>query len=91
MQHNVYFGGAVQSLGFVHAGGAATVGVMDPGQYEFSTGLPEKVDIIAGGIEAKMPGEDWRFFNAGESFNVPAHSKFQVRLESAVAYVCWFG
>ena len=46
MKHNVYFGGTVQSIGFDHAGGSATVGVMEAGEYEFSTGAKERMDEI---------------------------------------------
>lgn len=91
MKHNVYFGGNVQSLGFDHAAGTATVGVMEAGEYEFSTGLKEQVDIVSGAIEVKLPGLDWADFIAGESFNAPADAKFQVRMKAQVAYVCWFG
>jgi purine/pyrimidine-nucleoside phosphorylase len=91
VKHNVYFGGTVQSLGFDHAAGTATVGVMEAGEYEFSTGLKERVDVVSGVIEVKLPGQDWVAFAAGTSFNAPADSKFQVRMKAQVAYVCWFG
>lgn len=91
MKHNVYFGGAVQSLGFDHAAGTATVGVMEAGEYEFSTGLKERVDVISGVIEVKLPGRDWAAFTPGTSFSAPADSKFHVRMKAQVAYVCWFG
>jgi uncharacterized protein YaiE (UPF0345 family) len=91
VKHNSYFGGAVQSLGFDHDKGSATLGVMSAGEYEFSTGAPEKMDVVSGVIEAKLPGADWRAFKAGESFNVPGDSKFNVRLKAEAAYVCWFG
>lgn len=90
MKHNTYFGGAVQSLGFDHAGGNATVGVMEAGEYEFSTGAPEKMDIVSGVIDVKLPGADWKSYKGGESFDAPANSKFQVRMTAQVAYVCWF-
>jgi uncharacterized protein YaiE (UPF0345 family) len=91
LKHNVYFGGTVQSIGFDHAGGSATVGVMEAGEYEFSTGAKERMDIVSGVIDVKLPGRDWASFVAGESFDVPADSKFQVRPKTQVAYVCWFG
>jgi uncharacterized protein YaiE (UPF0345 family) len=49
------------------------------------------MDVVSGVIEAKLPGADWRAFKAGESFNVPGDSKFNVRLKAEAAYVCWFG
>lgn len=90
MKHNTYFSGAVQSLGFAHAGGEATVGVMEAGEYEFTTGAPEKIDIVSGVVEVKLPGADWKSCKAGESFNAPANAKFQIRMAGQVAYVCWF-
>jgi uncharacterized protein YaiE (UPF0345 family) len=91
VKHNVYFGGAVQSLSFDHADGTATVGVMEAGEYEFATGLKERVDVVSGAIEVKLPGQDWATFAAGSTFNAPADAKFQVRMKAPVAYVCWFG
>jgi uncharacterized protein YaiE (UPF0345 family) len=90
MKHNTYFDGAVQSIGFAHDTGAATVGVMAPGAYEFSTGKPEKMDVVAGVIDVKLPGGEWKTYKAGESFNVPGEAKFNVRMQVEVAYVCWF-
>jgi uncharacterized protein YaiE (UPF0345 family) len=91
VKHNSYFGGAVQSLGFTHARGAASVGVMEPGSYEFSTGAPERMTIVSGDIEYRLPGEGWRAVAAGGEFCVPGEVKFDVRLTTPVAYVCWFG
>jgi hypothetical protein len=67
------------------------VGVMDPGTYEFSTGAPERMTIVAGDIEYRLPGEAWRKVAAGGEFVVPGGVKFDVRLPAQVAYVCWFG
>ncbi len=91
MKHHSYFGGAVQSLGFTHERGEATLGVMEPGEYEFGTGAPERVDIIAGTIEAKLPGGEWTAYTAGQHFSVPGNVKFHVRMSAQVAYACWFG
>lgn len=91
MKHNSYFGGAVQSLGFSHAGGDGTVGVMDPGEYEFGTGAPERMQIVSGEIEYQLPGEAWKSVTGPGEFHVPGDTKFLVRMKRPVAYVCWFG
>ncbi len=90
MKHNTYFNGAVQSLGFTHEKGEATLGVMEPGEYEFGTGAPERMDIISGTIEAKLPGGEWQSYAGGQTFNVPGNSKFNVRARTQIAYACWF-
>lgn len=41
IKHNTYFDGKVQSLGINTAEGYATLGVMEPGAYTFSTSSEE--------------------------------------------------
>ena len=60
MKHNSYFDGKVQSLGLNTTEGYATVGVIEPGQYNFKTDAEERVQIVAGRLKAKLPGKDWR-------------------------------
>ena len=91
MKHNVYFDGAVQSLAFAHRGGQATIGVMEPGVYEFTTGAPERMQIVAGDAEYKRGDSDWIAAPAGAEFSVPGNASFQIRMNTQVAYVCWFG
>jgi hypothetical protein len=91
VKHNTYFDGRVQSLSFAHAAGEATVGVMEPGTYEFSTGAPERMQIVSGDIEFQLPGQDWKRVAGGGEFRVPGNVKFNVRMTTHVAYVCWFG
>ena len=92
MNHKSYFDGAVQSLGFSHAGGDATVGVMEPGSYTFSTGAPERMQVVAGVLGYRLPDGEWKTAKAGEQFNIAGNlAKFEFRAEGQVAYVCWFG
>lgn len=47
--HNVYFEGKVQSLGFTDAvGNDWTVGVLEPGEYEFDASRYEMVEVLQG-------------------------------------------
>lgn len=89
--HNVYFDGAVQSLGLATANGKATIGVMKKGSYVFSTSSPEKMVIISGILEVKLAGGDLQQYKAEETFDVAANSSFEVTCDSDVAYLCYYG
>jgi uncharacterized protein YaiE (UPF0345 family) len=90
--HNTYFDGGVQSLGFETAAGRATVGVIAPGTYDFNTDAPERMEIVAGSCRYKLAGAaDWKTVKAGESFDVPGKSSFQIEQTEPLHYVCHFG
>lgn len=91
MKHNVYFDGKVQSLGFANADGDATVGVIEPGTYSFSTSRPEEMFVVLGVLGYRLPGGDWGSVTTGQAFDVPAGVSFEVRAEASVAYRCRFG
>ncbi|MDF0734277.1 pyrimidine/purine nucleoside phosphorylase [Pseudomonas entomophila] len=86
---NEYFDGTVKSIGFNGEEGPATVGVMAPGEYEFGTAKREIMHVVAGALTVKLPGSDsWDTFAAGSQFNVPADSKFQLKVAVDTAYLC---
>lgn len=88
---NEYFDGNVKSLGFENAQGRATVGVMEKGEYEFNTASPEKMTLISGSWELKLPGSDaYVPFGAGETVSIPGDSVFQLRIVETSAYHCAF-
>jgi uncharacterized protein YaiE (UPF0345 family) len=91
LQHNGYFEGKVQSVGFERNGRRQTVGVIDVGEFHFGTEAPERMTIVSGELQARLPGDDaWRVYPAGTSFEVPAKSGFDVRALAPAAYVCEF-
>ena len=90
MKHNSYFEGKVQSLGINGPKGYATVGVIEPGQYSFSTAQEEQMTVIAGVLRAKLPGKDWADFGEGRFFIVPPKATFEVEAKSDVAYICYY-
>jgi uncharacterized protein YaiE (UPF0345 family) len=91
IQVNEYFNGNVKSLTLQANGNKATCGVMTAGEYEFSTGLKEIMTVVAGAMSVKLPGAaDWKTFTAGDKFEVPANSKFQLKLSADAAYLCEF-
>jgi uncharacterized protein YaiE (UPF0345 family) len=90
IQHNVYFGGTVQSLGFSADGEYTTVGVITSGEYRFTTDYPERTTITSGTLNVRLPGEAWKPFRVGESFSVAAGVEFDLRVDADVGYLCEF-
>lgn len=88
MKHSSYFEGKVQSLSLSETEGAATVGVIEPGTYEFSTSSIEHMTVIAGQLRARLPGGEWLDYAAGKGFTVPSGVKFQVEAKADTAYIC---
>lgn len=90
LEGNSYFDGAVTSRTVNFADGSKkTLGFMLPGEYEFGTAAPELMEIISGELEVKLPGSDvWVSIQGGESFDVPANSKFQVNVSTITDYCC---
>ena|SRR2546423_14711579 len=90
IRHNVYFEGAVQSLGFSADGEYATVGVISPGRYRFMTEHPERTTITSGVLKVRLRGENWRSLRIGQAFAVAAGVAFDLQAEMDVAYLCEF-
>ena len=91
MKHNSYFGGQVQSLSLVVDGVPATVGVMEPGKYTFSTSSEEHMTVTAGELDVKLPGDSqWQSHTAGSAFVVPPGTSFEVEARADVAYICLY-
>ncbi len=90
---NVYFGGSVTSRTVLFADGAKkTLGVMLPGEYEFGADCREVMEILAGDLEIKLPGDAaFRPVKPGESFEVPAGTRFQLRVRTLADYCCSYG
>ena len=89
---NEYFDGKVKSIALQTATLPATVGVMEPGEYEFGTSQREVMTVVSGSMDALLPGaSEWTTFGEGDSFEVDANVKFQVKMEGQVAYFCTYG
>ncbi|HDL6962692.1 TPA: pyrimidine/purine nucleoside phosphorylase [Yersinia enterocolitica] len=90
LKFNEYFTGKVKSIGFDSDSiGQASVGVMEKGEYTFSTAKPEEMTVITGSLKVLIPGSpDWQVFNPGETFYVPANSEFNLQVAEASSYLC---
>ena len=88
---NVYFKGGVTSRTVIFPDGSKkTLGIMQPGQYEFNTADREIMEILSGELEVLLPEEGWRVVRGGQSVEVPANSKFAMRVSSLTDYCCSF-
>lgn len=90
---NVYFEGKCVSHSIQLADGTKkSVGVIMPATLTFNTGAAEIMETVAGQCKVLLKGEtDWKTFGAGQSFNVPANSSFQIAVEGEpYHYVCHF-
>lgn len=84
-----YFTGKVKSIGFENGSiGRASLGVMEAGEYMFSTKGAENVTILTGAVKVLLPGAiEWVEFYAGESLQIPAQSQFNVQVVEPTAYL----
>jgi len=87
---NVYFDGKVTSRTVIFPDGSKkTLGVMFPGDYEFGTAEKEIMEILDGHLEVLLPGNTgWITVKGGETFEVPAESKFSLKVKSLTDYCC---
>jgi uncharacterized protein YaiE (UPF0345 family) len=90
---NIYFDGKVSSRNILFVDGTRkTLGIMLPGEYEFGTGDRETMEIFEGEVSVLLPdSKKWCNFASGEIFNVPANSKFLIKLTKPVDYCCSYG
>ncbi len=89
---NVYFDGKVVSRTVVFADGSKkTLGIRQPGEYEFNTGDKELMEIISGELAVALAGgAGVKAIKAGETFEVPANAKFHMVVKTLTDYCCSF-
>ena len=89
---NEYFDGKVKSIAFQTSTLPATVGVMVPGAYEFSTRELETITVVSGALTVKLPGStEWEVFSQGDTFTVAANLSFDLQVAVDTAYLCTYG
>jgi purine/pyrimidine-nucleoside phosphorylase len=87
---NVYFAGFVTSRTVLFPDGSKkTLGIMLPGEYEFGTADKEIMEIMSGELDILMPqAKEWKEIKAGDKFEVPAQSKFALKVKTVTDYCC---
>jgi len=89
---NIYFNGNVSSRTVLFSDGSKkTLGIMLPGEYDFNTADKEIMEILSGDLDVLVPGDDvWKAVKGGESFEVPANSRFSLKIKTITDYCCTF-
>jgi uncharacterized protein YaiE (UPF0345 family) len=89
---NIYFNGAVTSHTVLFPDGTKkTLGVMQPGDYTFTTGAAEVMEILSGELDLQQAGESgWHRIGGGQSFEVAANSSFTMKVRVISDYCCSF-
>jgi len=91
---SVYFDGKCISHGITFADGTRkSVGVIMPATLTFNTGAPEIMEGVGGSCRVRLKGEtEWKTWGAGQSFNVPGNSSFDIEVTGEpYHYICHFG
>lgn len=91
-QANVYFDGKCVSHTVLFPDGVRkTIGIIFPSTLNFNTAAPEVMEINAGKCRVRLAGkDDWQTYTAGESFDVPGDSSFDIEVVEMLDYVCHF-
>ena len=88
---NAYFDDQVLSIAYQGESLATTVGVMEAGDYTFSTSEYESMTIVDGELWTKLPGqEEFKPYMRGDQFEVPANTSFDVKVIRPTAYLCTY-
>lgn len=89
---NLYFDGKCVSHTVLFADGSRkTLGVIFPSSLTFNTGAAEIMELNAGKCRIRLKGEgEWKTYEGGQSFNVPANSSFDIETLETLDYVCHF-
>lgn len=87
---NVYYNGKVTSRTlFLEDGTRKTLGIILPGQYEFNTESKEQMEVLSGKLTVLLPdSKTWSSFEAGETFEIPENSKFEIKAAEVSDYCC---
>jgi purine/pyrimidine-nucleoside phosphorylase len=89
---NVYFDGKCVSHAFTLADGTKkSIGVVLPATLSFSTAAAEIMECVGGACEYRLAGtDDWLRSAAGESFQIAANSRFDIRVTEPYHYICHY-
>ena len=88
-ESNIYFEGKVISTSIYFSDGSKkTLGVMQKGEYEFSTEQKEIMEIMSGELEVLLPDSDWIKIKSGDTFEVTGKSSFKLKVHEITNYCC---
>lgn len=86
-----YHGDRVQSLTYDNDKKAFSIGIISPGEYQFGAIKKELFTVNYGSISAwDEESDEWKKYNEGESFLIPSHNNFKLKVEVISAYICHY-
>lgn len=90
---NIYFDGKCISHNIIFPDGTKkSVGVIFPSSLTFNTGAPEIMEINGGKCRVRLKdATEWNTYEAGQRFEVPGNSSFDIETLETLDYVCHFG
>ncbi|KAF3998438.1 pyrimidine/purine nucleoside phosphorylase [Glaciimonas immobilis] len=91
-QASVYFDGKCVSHTIILENGVKkTLGVILPSTLTFNTGVAEIMDITSGICQVRQKDQAlWTKYVAGDSFDIPGDSGFDIETIETVNYVCHY-
>jgi purine/pyrimidine-nucleoside phosphorylase len=88
---NILYDGNITSRAITFEDGSKkTLGIMLNGEYELTTVNKAIIEIQRGSVDLLLPAKDWQKFEGPASFEIPANSKYKLRVNSLVDYCCSF-
>ncbi len=88
---NILFEGNITSRTIdFEDGSKKTLGIMLPGEYELTTVHAQIMDIQRGKLELLLPASDWEAYEGPVTFEIPANTRFKLKVHSLVDYCCSF-
>jgi len=88
---NILYDGNITSRAITFEDGSKkTLGIMLLGEYELNTVNKAILDIQRGSLELLLPEQDWQMFEGPASLEIPANTKYKLRVHSLVDYCCSF-
>lgn len=90
-QANVYGEKCVSHTLLFADGSKKTIGVIFPACLTFTTGAAEIMETLSGVCRYRLEGQEWQSVSAGQSFNIPPNSTFDIEVDGEpYHYVCHF-
>lgn len=89
---NVYFDGKCISHNVVFPDGTKkSLGVIFPSSLTFTTGAPERMEIIGGRCRVRLQDHTvWKEYKAGDQFEIVGNSSFEIEVLETLDYVCHY-
>lgn len=91
IQVNEYYEGTVKSMAVENKDGKFTMGVMEKGEYEFTTASIEIMTVVCGEMKVLLPNSDnWQIITPFNSFRIENGGTFKLEIKEVCSYRCQY-